>query len=199
MSMTEHKSTSHDGKHTACQLCQKSNAKMKNPNQMKMQPQFMEAYAWLVRHNPTIDNMACICLPCIKQIQRNHMKEFTPRWLPKAPVPAQACNLQHCKYSVCQNYTSDSTRIRNYSQSKDYSTVQNSESKRIIGIQRLLQIDQPLHKLSIKLVVPFLFCMPYLYQILMVISIYIRHYDGKKNGCVPKMACERRHLPPTTT
>ena len=89
MSMTEHKSTSHDGKHTACQLCQKSNAKMKNQNQMKMQPQFKEAYAWLVRHNPTIDNMACICLPCIKQIQRNHMKEFTPRWL---PVPAQACN-----------------------------------------------------------------------------------------------------------
>ena len=39
---------------------------------------------------------------------------------------------------------------------------------------------QPLHKLPIKLVVPFLFCMPYLYQILMVISIYIRHYDGKK-------------------
>ena len=100
MSMTEHKSISHDGKHTACQLCQKSNAKMKNPNQMKMQPQFKEAYAWLVRHNPTIDNMACICLPCIKQIQRNHMKEFTPRWLPKAPVPAQACNLQHCKYKV---------------------------------------------------------------------------------------------------
>ena len=28
------------------------------------------------------------------------MKEFTPRWLPKAPVPAQACNLQHCKYKV---------------------------------------------------------------------------------------------------
>ena len=100
MSMTEHKSSSHDGKHTACQLCQKSNAKMKNPNQMKMQPQFKEAYTWLVRHNPTIDNMACICLPCIKQIQRNHMKEFTPRWLPKAPVPAQACNLQHCKYKV---------------------------------------------------------------------------------------------------
>ena len=100
MSMTEHKSTSHDGKHTACQLCQKSNAKMKSPNQMKMQPQFKEAYAWLVRHNPTIYNMACICLPCIKQIQRNHMKEFTPRWLPKAPVLAQACNLQHCKYKV---------------------------------------------------------------------------------------------------
>ena len=58
---------------------------------------------------------------------------------------------------------------------------------------------QPLHKLPIKMVVPFLFCMPYLYQILMVISIYIRHYDGKKIGCVPKMACERRHLPPTTT
>ena len=53
---------------------------------------------------------------------------------------------------------------------------------------------QPLHKLPIKLVVPFLFCMPYLYQSLMVISIYIRHYDGKKIGCVPKMACERRHL-----
>ena len=39
---------------------------------------------------------------------------------------------------------------------------------------------QPLHKLPIKLVVPFLFCMPYLYHILVVISIYIRHYDGKK-------------------
>ena len=61
-----------------------------------------------------------------------------------------------------------------------FCTVQSSESKRIIGIQRLLQINQPLHKLSIKLVVPFLFCMPYLYQILIVISIYIRHYDGKK-------------------
>ena len=123
MSMTEHnKSTSHDGKHTACQLCQKSNAKMKNPNQMKMQPQFKEAYAWLVRHNPTIDNMACICLPCIKQIQRNHMKEFTPRWLPKAKFQLRLViyNTASIKtLSVCQNYTSDSTRIRNYSQSKD--------------------------------------------------------------------------------
>ena len=58
---------------------------------------------------------------------------------------------------------------------------------------------QPLHKQTIKMVVPFLFCMSHLYKILMVISIYIRHYDGKKIGCVPKMACERRHLPPTTT
>ena len=45
---------------------------------------------------------------------------------------------------------------------------------------------QPLHKLSIKLVVPFLFCMPYLFQILMVIKGITM---AKKIGCVPKHIC----------
>ena len=100
MSVTSHNAVGHNGKCTACQLCLKSNAKMKHPSQMKVQPQFKEAYAWLNKHKPTLNDSACLCLPCVKQIQRNHSKEFTPRWLPKPPVPPKLCNLEHCQCTV---------------------------------------------------------------------------------------------------
>ena len=77
----------HDGKCTVCQLCQKANAKMKHPGQMIAQAQFKDVYAWLKKYAPSINDAACLCLPCVKQIQRNYDKKFIPRWLPKPPVP----------------------------------------------------------------------------------------------------------------
>ena len=100
MSGMSRNTVGHSGKCTVCQLCLKSNAKIKHLNQMNVQPQFKEAYTWLKEHQPTINDSACICLPCVKQIQRNHSKEFTPRWLPKPPVPLKLCNLEHCKCIV---------------------------------------------------------------------------------------------------
>ena len=92
MSATSNNTVGH--KCTACQLCQKLNSKMKHPNQMKIQPQFSEVYVWLKKHKPIINDSACLCLPYVKQIQRNHSKEFTPRWLPKHPVPPKpSCKL----------------------------------------------------------------------------------------------------------
>ena len=73
---------------------------MKHPNQMKVQPQFSEVYVWLKKHKTIINDSACLCLPCVKQIQRNHSKEFTPRWLPKPPVPPKLCNIEHCMHTV---------------------------------------------------------------------------------------------------
>ena len=98
MSATSNNTVGH--KCTACQLCQKLNSKMKHPNQMKVQPQFSEVYVWLKKHKPIINDSACLCLPCVKQIQRNHSKEFTPRWLPKPPVPPILCNIEHCMHTV---------------------------------------------------------------------------------------------------
>ena len=92
MSATSNNTVGH--KCTACQLCQKLNSNMKHPNQMKVQPQFSEVYVWLKKHKPIINDSACLCLLCVKQIQRNHSKEFTPRWLPKPPVPPKpSCKL----------------------------------------------------------------------------------------------------------
>ena len=77
------KTVYHSGVCTPCQLCHKSNSKMEHPGQMKEYAQFREVYEWLKLKKPIINETACICLPCVKQIQRNHDKPgFTPRWLP---------------------------------------------------------------------------------------------------------------------
>ena len=89
---------SHSGKCQHCHLCSKQNAKIKHLLQLKMQPQFKEA--WLGEHKPDLDTMVCLCLPCVKQIQQNHDKEFTPRWLPKPVVPPKLCNVQQCQGTV---------------------------------------------------------------------------------------------------
>ena len=61
----------HGGVCTPCQLCHKSNPKMKHPGQMKEHAQLKEVYEWLKLKKPTNNETACICLPCVKQIQRN--------------------------------------------------------------------------------------------------------------------------------
>ena len=61
MSTTSHNTVGRNGKCSACQLFLKSNAKMKHPNQMKLQPQFKEAHAWLKKHKPTISDSAYLC------------------------------------------------------------------------------------------------------------------------------------------
>ena len=98
MSENSHDTTGHSGKRTDCHLCLKPNAKMKHLHQL--QSQFKETYAWLNEHKAELDNAACLCLPCVKQIQRNHHREFTPRWLAKPPVPPKLCNVQHCQGTV---------------------------------------------------------------------------------------------------
>ena len=98
MSENSHDTTGHSGKCTDCHLCLKPNAKMKHLHQL--QSQFKETYAWLNEHKAELDNAACLCLPCAKQIQRNHHREFTPRWLAKPPVPPKLCNVQHCQGTV---------------------------------------------------------------------------------------------------
>lgn len=53
---------------------------------MKEQVQFKVVYEWLKQTQPEITDTACICLPCVKQIQRNHNRpNFIPRWQPKVP------------------------------------------------------------------------------------------------------------------
>ena len=87
---------------TPCELCNKRNPKMKHPIQMKEQVQFKVVYEWLKQEQPTMKETACICLPCVKQIQRNHNNtEFTPRWLPKVPPKLkQSCNIEGCHTTV---------------------------------------------------------------------------------------------------
>ena len=100
MSATSSTPTSHSSYCLQCHLCQKPNAKMKHLLQLQTQPQFQDTYTWLREHQPELDRMACLCLPCIKQIQRNHHKEFTPRWLTKPAVPPKLCNVQPCQGRV---------------------------------------------------------------------------------------------------
>ena len=77
-----------------------SNPMQKMKHLHQLQSQFKETYAWLNEHKAELDNAACLCLPCVKQIQRNHHREFTPRWLAKPPVPPKLCNVQHCQGTV---------------------------------------------------------------------------------------------------
>ena len=78
-------SVGHSGKCTNCHLCLKRNAKMKHLHQLQSQPQFRETYTWLKEHNPGLDNAACLCLPCAKQIQRNHHRVYSSV-VSKAPI-----------------------------------------------------------------------------------------------------------------
>ena len=82
-----------------CHLCLKLNAKMERLHQLQSQPQFRETYICPKEHNPGLDNAACHCLPCVKQIQRNHHKEFSPRWLAKLLLPPRLCTV-HSKTSL---------------------------------------------------------------------------------------------------
>ena len=90
----------HTGKCTACHLCLKTNLKMKHPYQMSSNAQYKPVYEWLKEHKPTIDEIACLCLPCVKQIQRNHDRNFTPRWLLKPSLPPKSCSVETCKSIV---------------------------------------------------------------------------------------------------
>ena len=47
------------------ETCQKIKAKMKHLKQMKMLLQLKEVCTWLSRNRPTINDMACIRLPCV--------------------------------------------------------------------------------------------------------------------------------------
>ena len=68
---------------------------------MKEHAQFKVVYAWLKWEKPTVSEIDSICLPCVKQIQRNHENhDFTPRWLPKPPMLPMKCSMEHCQASV---------------------------------------------------------------------------------------------------
>ena len=72
---------------TSCQLCHRSNSKMKQYGHMKEHAQFRAVYEWLKHKQPVLSESTSICLPCIKQIQRNHrvwMEEG--KWKPRYSV-----------------------------------------------------------------------------------------------------------------
>ena len=96
-------STKPSGEHKldVCQLCFKSNPKMRHLAQIKEHAQFKVVHAWLMREKSTLKETDLICLPCTKQIQRNHENpHFTPRWLSKPSSIPKKCNLENCQATV---------------------------------------------------------------------------------------------------
>ena len=64
---------------------------------------------WLTKNEPQLNNEDLICLPFIKQIQRNHNKAyFNPRWIQKDFIPKNKCNIEHCHNEVHSRTTSAS-------------------------------------------------------------------------------------------
>ena len=91
-----------------CQLCLQSNTKMRHMYQMKEHPQLNVVYVWLTSEKPTIKEGDCLCLPCVKQIQRNYNKtKYIPRWLPKAECEKR-CSIESCK-ALVESTTSQMT------------------------------------------------------------------------------------------
>ena len=63
-------------------------------------PQLNVVYVWLTSEKPTIKEGDCLCLPCVKQIQRNYNKpKYIPRWLPEAECEKK-CSIESCKALV---------------------------------------------------------------------------------------------------
>ena len=60
----------HDGRCTSCILCKKRNPKYTHPIQMKEKSS--DTYKWLKDNYPHLEEAACICLPCFKQMSRNY-------------------------------------------------------------------------------------------------------------------------------
>ena len=60
-----------------CQLCLQNNTKMRHMYQMKEQPQLNAIYVWLTSEKPTIKEGDCLCVPCVKQIQRDYNTDLS--------------------------------------------------------------------------------------------------------------------------
>ena len=100
MSSASSKVVSHQGMCMPCQLCLQSNTKMRHMYQTKEHPQLNVVYVWLTSEKPTIKEGDCLCLPCVKQIQRNYNKpKYIPLWLPKAECEKK-CIIESCKALV---------------------------------------------------------------------------------------------------
>ena len=81
---------------TECALCQKPNRQMRLVNKMREHSTQQCVYDWLLRNEPTIEGSAQVCLPCVKQIQRNSQNPyFNPRWRPKRQVSKKCC-IENC-------------------------------------------------------------------------------------------------------
>ena len=66
----------------------------------KEHPQLNVVYVWLTSEKPTIKEGDCLCLPCVKQIQRNYNKpKYIPQWLPKAECEKK-CSIESCRALV---------------------------------------------------------------------------------------------------
>ena len=135
----------HSGKCQNCHLCLKPNAKMKHLFQLETQPQFKETYAWLREHKPELETMACLCLLCIKQIQRNHHREFTPRWVTKSAVPPKLCNVEQCEgrvYARTSLMSAASLEVCFKAKVKDQSTVVGLCREHYTKMYATLHVDQ---------------------------------------------------------
>ena len=100
MSSASSNVVSHQGMCMPCQLCLQSNTKMRHMYQTKEHPQLNVVYVWLTSEKPTIKEGDCLCLPCVKQIQRNYNKpKYIPLWLPKAECEKK-CSIESCKALV---------------------------------------------------------------------------------------------------
>ena len=65
--------------------------------------QLCEVYEWLSRNEPTLSDSNILCLPCVKQVQRNlNRPHFHPRWKPKCLV-TKKCNIENCQALVYTN------------------------------------------------------------------------------------------------
>ena len=127
MSSASSKVVSHQGMCMPCQLCLQSNTKMRHMYQMKGHPQLNVVYVWLTSEKPTIKEDNCLCLPCVKQIQRNYNKpKYIPRWLPKAECEKK-CSIESCK-ALVETTTSQMTV-------KAFAKTQNNQLRKHVGMR----------------------------------------------------------------
>ena len=92
----------HEGPCTQCTLCMKSNSKYTHPAQVRADK---STYDKLREFKPDVEDTACICLPCARQLKRfatNPNLKAHPRWLPKSEnaTEKKKCSVENCKLYV---------------------------------------------------------------------------------------------------
>lgn len=80
----------HEG---TCSLCKKANVKC--THQCTVISEKLKVY------EPSIDERACICLPCTRQLKRlDTNPTLRPRWFPKTMKTARKCDGQKCTNTI---------------------------------------------------------------------------------------------------
>ena len=91
-----------EGPCTQCTLCMKSNSKYTHPAQIRADK---STYDKLREFKPDVEDTACICLPCAKQLKRfatNPNLKAHPHWVPKSENASEKdkCSVENCKLYV---------------------------------------------------------------------------------------------------